>query len=70
MRQISPSRSPIDDRPEPIQKMRLAASLLGHYRHLNRTDSSDLPLPSNDQLIETILGVLPQLHTQQPTTPV
>ena len=62
MRDISPSRRPIHDRPVAIGQMRLAATLLGDCRHLQQADRGNLPLPTSNQLIQLILGVTPQLH--------
>ena len=62
MRHISPSRSPIHDRPIAIRQMRLAATLLGDHRHLDHPPRADLGLSPDQQLIQLILGVTPQLH--------
>ena len=62
MRDISPSRSPINDRPVPISQMRLPTTLLRHRRHLNQTNRGNLTLSTSNQLIQPIFGVTPQLH--------
>ena len=62
MRDIGPSRRPIDDGPVAISQMRPASTLLGHHGHLDNPPGADLGFSPDQQLIQLILGVTPQLH--------
>ena len=68
MRDIRPSRSPINNGSVPILTMRLPATFLSHYRHLDQAPGADFGLSPDQHLIQLILGVTPQLHDPQRTT--
>ena len=54
------AQSTID--PIAISQMRPASTLLGNRRHLHHPPRADLGLSPDNQLIQLILGVTPQLH--------
>ena len=62
MRDIGSSRRPIDDGPVAISQMRPPSTLLGNRRHFHHPPGADLGLSPDNELIQPILGVTPQLH--------